>query len=195
MELRYVLTQEDLREALLTAHVARVHRLQRSPAVFALAGVIVCAVLWPPYSALLVPLFGQLAAVALFAFIIGTAGVIVWIRRKRPPRVALPALAEWSVRRQLAASLRRSVLGPITLRVDAGGLWRKNEKDELVVPFSAVRGLLRSKDCFVVQVEHRRLLIAPARAFASPAEASAFCDAISLACGRPIVEVPLPPGT
>jgi hypothetical protein len=188
-EVSFTLTPEDLLEGLRAVHLARVRRLRGNPGFFLLSVVLAGSCLWWPVTRAFAALVGPEGATALFLIAMGIAAPIAYlVRRSVGPRPMLPGLMEWSLRRQLAAALKRSVLGPIVVRLSDVGLWRKNERDEVTILPAQVRQVLESEACVVVHVRTGRILVVPVRACA-PEGVTALAEAIARVVGQPVTRV------
>jgi hypothetical protein len=192
LEVHFTLTADDLRDGLRVLQRARVQRWGHSWVVFALSGVLACWLTWLVVSFLIEPLIGPLWARVAYGVAVLVAVPLMtvrWRARRRRPAREVRRVSAWALDRQVAAALPRSVLGPMVLRVEDTGLWRRNERDERSFSPREVVRLLRGPHGVVVELENRKVLIVPTRAFEPSPGAQPFLEALARVTQRPVVEV------
>ena len=205
MDLRYDLTEDDITEATAQLmHARHWSGLDDGSRVWRLA--LVLALLLPPVYLLV--LRRPLTALASpdHLLVLGTALcaalLLSYLFVPLAPRRLLRRRG-WQLKvtqRAARRGVQRSVLGPVTLRVDEAGLVRTNARgDVLHLPWPHVRDFLAAPGIFTLRLkdDDARVVVAPARAFPDVAQAEAFAARVEAATGRPRVpagfDVPPPP--
>jgi glutaredoxin len=191
MDVRYELDERDLHD--VNAQAVAVRRASVRP--YLLAVGVASVVVWPlwlalaPREPLLLSFRTYLVALAAAAAV--AAILAPWLRRHRPRR-----LDAWAVRRLARASARRSVLGPVSVTLDAGGLVRRNASGDLRLGPGDVREVLASASLLTVRPRARGpYVLLPARAFPDGAAFAAARARLEALAGAPAREIDLAAGT
>lgn len=84
----------------------------------------------------------------------------------------------------------KSVLGPVSIELTPDALLRENASGTLRVPWPSVRFVAEAATLLVVQLDGKKLLLVPARAFADDAERTAFHRRVQELSAKPLETIP-----
>lgn len=187
MEAAFELTEADLHE--VQRHLAALRRRRlRSPWVVVIVTTTVGLVCWPVARVALAPFPGGALPVWVLALLV--AGVVVNLLHPRLPEVRFRGLERWSLKRATAASVKRSVLGPVTIVLTAGGIKRLREgAPALELTGADIKRLTVSPVALVLHLSLRRVLVVPRRAFTDDAEALAFQRRVEALTSKPVTSI------
>ncbi|MCI0571998.1 MAG: glutaredoxin family protein [Myxococcaceae bacterium] len=188
MDIRYDLTEDDLREVQTQVYAEKQEALRRSPVRVVLAVILAGLLVWPLWARMVsrsVLLSEPAPRLALFMLMLGVAGLLAFTLRGRVPQLRIRRLETWSIERMVRESIRRSVLGPVTVSLGDDGLVRTNAAGERRVAWEEVKDLLHSPRMLTVRLrrEHRVIPI-PTRVFADAPTAEAYVSRLETLTGK-----------